>query len=245
MWTYIQAENLKCRRTFAKTLIILAPALVLFHASISSIWFIPNGYNWWYVMILPGFLALVSALINQYEEKRLRYRAVFSLPISLKKIWLSKIALIGIYLTLTNIFHFAVLALGKATFYAKYAASYSYGQMLAASLILIVASLWQIPFCLFLAKKFGMMVPILVNVIGGIVLNVLAADGNLWWACPYSWASRLMYPVLHIMVNGLPTKPGSSLLNLGVIPLGIILSIVLFAVLSVATANWFQRQEVR
>lgn len=245
MWNYIQAENLKCRRTFARALVLLAPALVLFHAAISSVWFIPNGYNWWYVMILPGFLALVPALINQYEEKRLRYRAVFSLPISLKKTWLAKIALIGIYLTAAGMFHFAVLALGKATFYAKYAVSYSYGQMLAASLILILTSLWQIPFCLFLAKKFGTTVTVLVNVLGGIALNVLTADRNFWWVCPYSWASRLMYPVLHIMVNGLPAEAGNSLLNPVVIPAGIILSIALFFVLSAATANWFQRQEVR
>lgn len=245
MWNYIQAENLKCRRTFAKALILLAPALVLFHAALTSVWFIANGYNWWYVMILPGFLSLVPALMNQYEDKRLRYRAVFSLPVSLMKTWLAKIALIGIYLVSAGIFHFAVLALGKATIYARYAASYSYGQMLAASLVLIVTTLWQIPFCLFLAKKFGTMVTILVNVLGGIALNVLAATEDFWWLCPYSWGARLMCPVIHVMPNGLLAKQGNTLLNTSVIPAGIILSITLFVALSLVTAEWFQKQEVR
>lgn len=87
MMYYIKAENLKCRRTFAKKLVLIAPLLMVFLASISGIYLVQNGYNWWYTILLPGFITLATALVNQIEERKLRYRTIFALPVSLQKIW--------------------------------------------------------------------------------------------------------------------------------------------------------------
>lgn len=243
MLNYIKAENLKCSRTFAKKLVVIAPVCMLLLALISGEYFVVNGYNWWYTLIFPGFVTLLTALVNQNEDNKLRYRAVFALPVSLKKTWIAKVSLIGIYVSVANIIHLAGILLGKATYNtASTIASY---QVIAASVILIVTSLWQIPLCLFLSKKFGLLITILLNLGGGTVLQIFAASKAYWWACPYSWTARLMCPVLGVLPQGVMAEAGDPLLNSGVIPLGIILSIALFALLLIVTAHWFPKQEVK
>mgnify|MGYP002407092137 CR=1 FL=1 len=240
---YIKAENLKCRRTFAKRLVFIAPLLMVMLAGISGMYLVQNGYNWWYTIILPGFITLATALVNQIEERKLHYRTVFALPVPLQKIWISKVFLLAVYVFTACMLHLAGMILGK--FLINPAATISITQMAVATLILIVVSLWQIPFCLFLSKKFGLMAAVLINLGMGIVLDIFAATENFWWACPYSWGTRLMCPVLGILPNGTMALQGDALLNPGVIPMGITLSILLFLLLLVITANWFKRQEVK
>lgn len=243
MLDYIRAEHLKCKRTFAKKLVVIAPVCMLLLALISGRYFVENGYNWWYVLILPGFITLLTALVNQIEEKKLRCRAVFPLPISLKKTWVAKVLLISAYVAAANIIHMAGILLGRTTY--NTASDIAPYQVAAASMILIVISLWQIPLCLFLSKKFGLLTTILLNLGGGIVLEILAADKSFWWACPYAWASRLMCPVLGVLPAGVMAKTGDAMLNPVVIPVGIILSLILFALLLLATSLWFPKQEVK
>ncbi|HBG37664.1 MAG TPA: lantibiotic immunity ABC transporter MutE/EpiE family permease subunit [Clostridiaceae bacterium] len=243
MMDYIKAENLKCRRTFAKKLVLIAPLLMVLLAGISGIYLVQDGYNWWYTIILPGFITLATALVNQIEERKLHYRAIFALPVSLQKIWISKVFLLAAYVFVACILHLAGMILGK--FLINPAATISITQMVTATLILIVVSLWQIPFCLFLSKKFGLMATVLINVGIGIVLGIFTATEDFWWACPYSWATRLMCPVLGILPNGTLALQGDALLNPGVLPIGIALSALMFLLLLAVTANWFQKQEVK
>ena len=243
MLNYLKAENLKCKGTFTKKLIIIAPLLMLALAFISGKYFVENGYNWWYVIILPGYITLLTALVNQNEEKKLCYRAVFVLPVDLTKTWISKVILISIYVAAANIIHMAGILLGKVTY--NTASAVAVYQIIAASVILIVISLWQIPLCLFLSKKFGLMATVLLNLGGGTVLEILAASKSYWWACPYSWSARLMCPILGILPQGVMANAGDPMLNPGVIPVGIALSLALFAMLLLVTAYWFPKQEVK
>ncbi|AFA46963.1 lantibiotic immunity ABC transporter MutE/EpiE family permease subunit [Acetobacterium woodii] len=243
MTSVIKAENLKVKRTFAKKMIIIAPLFMLLLAIISGQYFVQNGYNWWYTMILPGLITLITALVNQNEEKKLNYRSVLPLPVSLKKIWLGKVTVTGIYVAVANIILLGGIIAGKL-FYNT-ASTITVTQMMMATLILIVALLWQIPWCLFLSKKFGMLIAILVNVGGGIVLGIIAADKSFWWLCPYSWITRMMCPVLGILPNGTLAPVGDAMLNVNVIPLGLGLSMVFLVIVMAITAWWFSRQEVK
>lgn len=244
MLNFLKAENLKCSRTFAKKLVFIAPLLtVLLSGILSGMYLVQNGYNWWYTLLFPGLITLTTALVNQIEEKRLRYRSVFPLPVSLKKIWISKVFLIAIYTAAACIFHLAGISLGK--FLMIPSSTITVSQMAGATLLLIIVSLWQIPFCLFLSKKFGLMTAMLINLGAGTILDFFAATKSFWWACPHSWATRLMCPVLGILPNGTIAPQGDILRNPGVIPAGIILSIALFLLLLTVTAKWFQKQEVK
>lgn len=243
MLNYFKAENLKCRRTFAKKLVFLAPMLMVLLAGISGIYVVQNGYNWWYIIILPGFITLVTALVNQIEERKLRYRTVFALPLSMEKVWIAKVLLIAAYTSIACLLHLGGIILGKLLINPT--STISIVKMVTATFILIVVSLWQIPLCLFLSKKLGLMAAVIVNLGIGIVMDILAATERFWWACPYSWTSRLMCPVLGVLPNGTLASKGDALLNPVVIPMGIALSASLFVLLLIVTANWFRTQEVK
>lgn len=240
---YIKAENLKCNKTFAKKLILIAPIFMIILASINANFFVENGFNWWYIMIFPSYLTLLSALVNQIEDKKLNYRAVFSLPISLMKTWLSKILLISIYSVISSAIYMAGMIFGKLSFNTS--TPIQVDQIIIASIVIMITSLWQIPFCLFLSKKFSFLTTVLMNTGVGLVLGILIANKSFWWLCPYSYSTRLMCPVLGILPNGLMAKPNDLLLNTNVIPIGLILSLALFITISALTAFWFKKQEVQ
>lgn len=243
MLNFLKAENLKCRRTFAKKLVFIAPLLTVLLSGVSGMYLVQNGYNWWYTILFPGFITLTTALVNQIEDRKLRYRSVFPLPVSLQKIWISKVLLIAVYTSAACILHLAGISLGK--FLINPTSAITFSQMAGATLILLTVPLWQIPFCLYLSKKFGLMAAMLINSGAGIMLGILAATESFWWACPYSWTTRLMCPVLGILPNGTMASQGDVLRNPDVIPVGMFLSIALFLLLLTVTAKWFQRQEVK
>lgn len=109
---YIQAENLKHKRTFTKTLIVLAPFVTALMNFFSPLWFQLNSYNWWYNLLYPGFLTLTCALIEQRDNGKLKYRAVASLPVSQNKVWKAKIGVAGIYSCVGNFIFLALNLLG-------------------------------------------------------------------------------------------------------------------------------------
>ncbi|MBU3185325.1 lantibiotic immunity ABC transporter MutE/EpiE family permease subunit [Clostridium estertheticum] len=240
MLKYLQAENLKCKRTFIKKLILIAPMVTFLIALSSVMWFQANSFNWWYMMILPGYISLMAVMANEKEEKKLRYRAVFGLPISLKKVWISKVLINGIYMTLSCM----ILSVGIILGGYYFSIIIPFSRVIVAVALIAVTSLWQIPLCMFLAKKLGMLGAILINVGGGSVLGALIAIRSMWWICPYSWTARIMCPILGYLPNGLKAEIGSSILSPVVIPIGIILSLILFALLLIVTTNWFEKQEV-
>ena len=109
---YIQAENLKHKRTFTKTLIVLAPFVTALMNFFAPLWFQLNSYNWWYILLYPGFLTLTCALIEQRDNGKLKYRAVASLPVSQNKVWKAKIGVAGIYSCVGNFIFLALNLLG-------------------------------------------------------------------------------------------------------------------------------------
>ncbi len=240
MVSYLKAENLKLKRTFTKKLIFIAPIITLFFGAMSGPYYQANSFNWWYIIMFPGNIALFCALVNQKEEKKIKYGAVFSLPIDLKKVWFSKIGIISIYALFANI----VLSLGVIAGKYIFTSTIPSTKAMAAGIIITIISLWQIPLCLFLAKKFGFFPPVILNVGIGLVLDTWMATKALWWLCPYSWTSRLMCPILRILPNGLLAEAKDPLLNSNVIPVGTGVSIALFIILLLATAHWFKKQEV-
>ncbi|NNU75523.1 lantibiotic immunity ABC transporter MutE/EpiE family permease subunit [Clostridium estertheticum] len=240
MLKYLQAENLKCKRTFIKKLILIAPIVTLLFGFMSGRYFESNSFNWWYMLILPGYISIMAVMTNEKEQKKLRYRAVFGLPISLKKVWISKVLVNGIYMTFSCIVFIVGIFLGS---YLRITPIPAFSAFAGAGLI-AVTSLWQIPLCMFLAKKLGMLGTVLINVGIGTVLNVMAVKTSMWWISPYSWTTRIMCSIVGILPNGTLADIGDPLRNPVVIPIGTILSIILFALLMIVTANWFEKQEV-
>ena len=106
MINYILAENLKHKGTFLKKLLVIMPiTLILLSLFLMPSYFTINSYNWWYVIMMPATFALIPAMMDRKESRKLNYRAVFPLNIKLEKLWVSKIITAFIYMSIAAIIH--------------------------------------------------------------------------------------------------------------------------------------------
>lgn len=239
---YLQSENLKHRRTFTKKLPFLAPAITALMNLFAPLWFQLNSYNWWYILIYPGCLTLICALTEQRDNGKLKYRAILPLPVHLKKVWKAKIGVAGIYAALGNLLFLALNLLGGYAILSIYKLplTISVLQALSGTLCIIILSLWEIPLCLWLSKKVGIFLTVVLNVGVGSILGILGATTDLWFLYPYSWTPRLMIYILGILPNGEPvTIQTTPFLTIGLI---LLLSILLFVFLSLFTSKDFEKE---
>ena len=243
---YIQAENLKHKRTFTKTLIVLAPFVTALMNFFAPLWFQLNSYNWWYNLLYPGFLTLTCALIEQRDNGKLKYRAVASLPVSQNKVWKAKIGVAGIYSCVGNFIFLALNLLGGFAILVINEIPLTIGiwQAAAGTACIVIASLWEVPLCLWLSKKVGIFVTVILNAGLGSVLGIFTATTSLWMICPYSWVPHLMISVLGILPNGEPVADQSTAMAFWMIILVLVISLAWFAALSFLTARWFEKKEV-
>ena len=246
MINYIFAENLKHKHSFLKKLLVIMPiSLILLSLFLMPSYFTTNSYNWWYVIIMPATFALIPAMMHRKESRKLNYRAVFPLNINLKKLWVSKIITAFVYMSIAAMIHMLGVYIFQFFVGAKLTANYTFLTLLYASSLLIVTNIWQIPFCFFLAKKFGFAVSIAINAVLGLALGILLSDSAFWIYCPYSWGIRLMIPVMHILPSGVLTEASNPMILNTSLYIPCILSICLFTLLTIISAKWFSKQEVK
>lgn len=239
MTRYFEAENLKFRRAFSKKLVLLFPVFTFLLSFLSWPFVQVSSLNWWYTTMLPGCLSVLCALADQKDGKKLDYRAVYTLPVSLKKAWCAKVLVVGLYAAVSS----AVLVAALLLCGLFLPDPLPVWRVCAGGILMIVTTLWQIPLCLFLSRKIGMAGTVLLNTGLGIFLGILCATKSFWWVCPYSWTTRLLTPVFGILPNGLPAQSGDPLLNPTSVPVGLALSLLLFAVLLALTVRWFRNRE--
>lgn len=251
MRQYYLAERLKNRHTYVGKLIILMPLItVCLAVGLAADYFIIDSYNWWYIALSPGMLALVGGAVGN-RDRKMGNRAVRVLPANMGAVWDSKV-LYGI-----RCMGIAVLVLFAAVLFI----SIGFEQILQrrlvsdvpvsghilAAVVLFVTSLWQIPFCLLLQQIFGIFPMIMIHM-GSYIL--LAAELSLhpyFMLLPGGITARVMCIVLKILPNGLIAEPGSvtftpGLLNWTGLPLGVLASLIWFLGLWAAGRRWFRGQ---
>ena len=118
-------------------------------------------------------------------------------------------------------------------------AVYSVLQSIAGSIGIILASVWQIPLCLYLARKTGLFLPIVLNTVLGIFMPIALGNTVVWWLVPYCYAAKLADPLMGIELNG--TFEGNCGFSITVL-ISIVLSILLFLILSYADAKDFSKR---
>lgn len=247
MFKYFLYENTKIKRTFIKKLMWLAPILVIIFSFINPFTFQANVYNWWCVLMFPGTLSLGCALLNRIDGY-MKNRAIIALPLELKKVWIAKV-LIGVKnISFSCIIIFVAAQLGAFVFPIDDGSRIPVLNGLAGIIILIITCMWQVPLWMFLESKIDMFPTIILSVAVNFFFGVVWSIEKYWWMIPFAYKDRLMCPVLKILPNGLPAKPGNQtftpeLLNTSAIPLGIGVSIVLFLIVTYLTAKWYERQE--
>lgn len=106
----------------------------------------------------------------------------------------------------------------------------------------MIASIWQVPLCLFLIFKIGLFMPLVVNTAFGIFLPGFLGTTTFWWLCPYCWAPKLAEALMGIGINGTWNDTNISVLPAAI---SLILSFMLFIVLTCIGADNFNRQEAK
>lgn len=240
MKSTIKAELLKQKHTFHKKLIWIAPIITILIAFLlMGGAYIQNGaYNWWYMLILPGGLTMMTSFILVNDKKR-KFHGLFNVLIDVKKLWYSKIAVSTIYLALTCLIFFLGITISGVVFGSQISVINS----LIASILLFTLFLWQIPLWMFISMKINTEFSVILSIICNFGISAICAINSMWWI-PFAIPARVMIQVIGVMPNGLNVEVGSNLINGNVMPLAIFISIALYLTLSYLLAKWFEKQEV-
>ena len=249
MMQVLRAELLKYRRTFMVKLVVCIP-LFFAVSSLVTTYLLPMAYNWngilvlsfnwWPVTFLPLGYGLFAGMVAGQERKAGAYRALKAEEGAPQRIWLGKIGGMMVVSALSSL----VLVAGDLVC-GVLQGNVPPVQVVAVAALLCWVTTWAlIPLMLWMATLGGMLLSLVLGVVGAAAV-VLLAPTKLWLYCPWSWATRLMCPVIGVHPNGTILPQGSPLFDAGVIPVGLGVSLAVFIVLTFFTAQWFARREVR
>ncbi len=236
---FLKAEHLKFKRTISNKLLLIAPFLTTLFA-----WIVSGFYGfqymtfyWWYAFLLPGMIDILCSLAHQIEERSGKYYSVLSAPIDLKQFEYAK-ALILIEKLLVAAVYLAVFA-AISNLISPALAVYSIGRNFIGSVALIIASIWQIPICLLLTRKTGLLFPIALNTLLSVLTPGLLGNTDLAWVCPYCWAAKTAELLMGIESNG--TFAGIVDFSWSVF-LPLVFSIILYVLLTLWDAANFSKK---
>lgn len=240
MLNFLQSGWLKEKHSFNKVVVWLAPVLTILLALLlmGGRYLQSGAYNWWYTMLLPGCFTMFSAFTVAREQKKNRH-GLLGVAVDKKKLWLAQIILCTLLLLTTCLVFFIGITLGGLLF----GQTIGIGASFIASVLLFVTTAWQIPLWMFVAEKIGTFSTVLISLLCNFGVAVLCAVESFWWI-PFSIPARLMCPIIGVLPNGLRVEVGSNMEDPSVILPGVLIAIMLFILLTIATAAWFQKQEV-
>lgn len=240
MINMIKAEHLKQKHSFQRVLIWLAPTLTLLLAFVlmGGNYIQPGGYNWWYILILPGSIALTASFVIINDSSK-NFHGLFSIVIDKDKIWYSKIMLCTIYLAIECLIFFLEVTIMGYLFKSTISIKDSF----LASVILFITYSWQIPLIMYLSMKFKIGVAVLISMICNCGIAIICAVKSTWWI-PFAIPSRLMCHVIGVLPNGLLVESESYIFDIKIILIGLTVTAILYMVISYISARWFKNQEV-
>ena len=250
LWSLCRAEAMKYRRSGTGKLWLFMPAVTLAVAFwLSRSYGTISGYNWWYVGLYPGMLSLVCCM-TAAKDAKLGSRAVLSLPVRPARVWDAKILTCALAAAKANIL-VGVLAwvLGNILLPAvgiEQTLQVSWTQTLAAVLVMTAAGIWQVPLCLWMGQRLGMLPALIINV-ALATSGVLTAVTSFWMADPYAVLPRLMCAVIGVLPNNMPARPGiptssPELLDTSAILPGLTLCLALLVFLWYLSRRWYERK---
>ncbi len=236
---YLKSEHLKFKRTISNKLLFVIPLITAIFAWIVGgfIGFQYTALYWWYAFLLPGAIAILCSLSHRKEENAGKYYSVFSMPMNLSKFEIAKGIILIEKLLVAAIFLALVISISNIISPAT--AVYSVLQSIAGSIGIILTSVWQIPLCLYMVRKTGLFLPIVLNTVLGIFLPIALGNTLVWWLVPYCYAAKLAEPLMGIELNG--TFVGDYGFSITVL-ISITLSILLLLIFSYADAKDFSKR---
>lgn len=249
--TYLNAENLKFKRSLFRKLIVLIPAALMI-ISLSFLWigvglggFSSSVVCNWCMPAASLSIVILSHLVNHKDQKQ-KYRTLYSLPIDLKKTFISKVILIGIHLLILSVLLTFITSISESIASGRLVEINYTGYYLLGYCLLWLSFLWQIPLCLFLDQTVGFAGSIMINLFASALGGLFLALTPLFWFFPYSWSARYMVTLFGVLPNGLLVGTDSRLiLNLPESLLLALTALLAVFTLSVLFSCWYERQVYR
>ena len=256
----IEAEILKYKKTMMSKLILIIPIFFAVFSMVVQIiisenpgikvdmaskesWkmFLTLSFNFWSFIFIPMISALLAGLVANQEKKVGNYRALCCHEIMPLKIWFYKIMGMVVYMLIATIVFIVVEVIAGSM---SAVGNISFIKILVAAIACFLVSISILPIQLFFATNFGMIINLAVG-FAGMLSGVLMAPEKYWILNPYSWATRLMCPLIGVHPNGIVLNQGDPLLNGDVVGIGIILSMISFSILLFITGKLFEKKEFR
>lgn len=253
----LKSELLKYKRTFMGKLIVFIPIFFVLYACITEATLLKNPlsqssswswdnllvliFNSWPFVFLPLGMGLFATLVAGQERKAGNYRTLCAYNVSPMTIWINKVMAMSVY-TLLSTLVLIVVTIMSGLFLSE--GEIPFGKIIAGGFTCWFVSLSLIPIQLWAATWKGTLLSMGIALVG-MMVGVLTAIKSLWIAVPWSWAMRLMCPIVGVHPNGTILETGNPLLDSSVIPFGIIISLVVFVIITVITGIWFNRREVK
>lgn len=251
---YLKAEALKHKHTSMLKLSILMPVVCAVMAAVlTHVYFAVDGYNWWYMMMYTGFIALSGGMIVG-KEKKMKNRAILALPCDMGRIWDAKvlygILASGAAMVLLMILVIVISFLLEHVLNVIFIIRPSLFSQLEAGVLLWLSFCWQIPWCLILAQMLGRTFMFLVHFIFYNVMAIFLSLSPIYMLFPGAIGARMMCPVLGILPNGLPVQSGEMtfaprLMDSSSIPIGMAASVLWFLLLWGVGRIYYERRMKR
>ncbi|CQR52495.1 lantibiotic immunity ABC transporter MutE/EpiE family permease subunit [Paenibacillus riograndensis] len=249
--TYLKAENLKFKRSlFRKLLIFIPVALILISMIFILIGIGLGGFSSsivgnWCMPIASLSIMFLCHLVNNKDQKH-KYRTLYSLPIDLRKTFISKTILIALNLLIISLLLSFITVISECILSGVSAAMGHSGYYLVGYCLLWLSLLWQIPFCLFLDQKAGFVGSVIINLFASASGGLFFSLTPLFWFFPYSWPARFMVTIFGVLPNGLLVEADSRyILNVGESSLLVLISLLAMLVLSALFSRWYGKQVYR
>lgn len=236
---YLKSEHLKFKRTISNKLLFIIPLITAIFAWIVGgfVGFQYTTFYWWYAFLLPGSIAILCSLSHRNEENAGKYYSIFSMPMNLSKFETAK-GIVLIEKLLAAAFFLAML-ISISNLISPATAVYSVVQSIVGSIGIILASVWQIPLCLYLSRRTGLFLPIILNTVLGIFLPIALGNTTVWWLIPYCYAAKMAEPLIGIKLNG--TFAGTCGFSITIL-ISVVLSIFVFSVFLYADTKDFSKR---
>ncbi len=199
------------------------------------------GWNYWYALMMPIALALVTASVANIDARQ-KLRPVLGLPLPPAETWWAKVAYA---LALALGANLVVLAASVVTGLLGGAVP-SVAAGLATSVLLVAASAWMVPAGLALTVRFGTLAGIAVPAVIQLGAGVALWTSSAWFLFPPATTLCAVAPLVGVAPSGVPLEAGDPLGAFGwEAALGLAIAVALFGALSVLGARWFAKREAR
>ncbi|MDO5024652.1 hypothetical protein [Slackia piriformis] len=245
------AEAMKGARTAARKTALFSPLFTCLLGLMSSglvigghgpggAGFNTYGWCWWYTLLLPVAIALVTAGVANIDVRQ-KFHGIMSAPMRLEGVWHAKVAYAFILVVAAN------LVVGLSSSVIWLLGGNAADPLASAGMIALLSasSLWMIPAGLFLTMRFGMLCGIAMPLLIQLAAGIACYANDIWWLLPPAAAVRLCSPLAGVAPSGVPLMPGEAF---GVVDgawTAALFVAVAFGVALVFTgATWFAKREV-